>query len=70
MTEEIQNVVLSVSEAQQILKIGKTKFYSLLKTGHIPGRKLGRRTVILRSDLNSYLSGLPSYSTQQEIAKR
>jgi excisionase family DNA binding protein len=64
MIDDFKNPVLSVSEAQEILKIGKTKIYALLKAGAIPGKKLGRKTIILRADLNSYVESLPVYSLQ------
>lgn len=53
---------LSIEEVQEISGLGKTKIYQLLKTGEIPAKKIGKRTLVLRSDLEAFLSGLQNYS--------
>jgi excisionase family DNA binding protein len=63
---EIQNLALSIEEAQRISGIGKTKLYSLLKSGAIPAKKLGKKTLILRSDLCNFLMTLERYPTKPE----
>lgn len=39
--------------------IGRTKLYALIKAKEIPLRKIGVKTIILRQDVDSYLSALP-----------
>lgn len=56
---------VSISEAQKIIGLGKTKLYELLKTGKIPAKKVFRRTVILRSDLEAFLENLEPYPTKE-----
>ena len=55
-------LLLSVDEAAKILSIGKTKLYAELAAGNIKARKIGKRTLILREDLESYISNLKQYS--------
>ena len=50
---------LSVNEAIKFSGIGRTKFYELLANKKIPARKCGRRTLILRSELEEALKSLP-----------
>lgn len=41
--------------------MSRSRLYELLATGEIPGRKLGKATVILRDDLERYIAGLPEW---------
>jgi predicted DNA-binding transcriptional regulator AlpA len=40
--------------------ISHTTFYKELKSGRLKARKIGNRTVVLKSDYEAWLSGLPS----------
>jgi len=51
---------LSVSEACERLRIGRTKFYALVKAGLVPVRKLGHRTIVRTADLDAFVDALPS----------
>jgi excisionase family DNA binding protein len=50
---------LSVEEASEIAGIGRSKLYEALRDGLLQARKFGRRTIILRDDLERFLSALP-----------
>ncbi|PSH63756.1 hypothetical protein CU102_23135 [Phyllobacterium brassicacearum] len=50
---------LSISEVCKTLGIGRSTLYVLIKEGRLPVRKLGNRTLILRSDLENFVSALP-----------
>ena len=50
---------LSIPEACIIAGIGRTALYAELSKGSIPAKKIGRRTLILRTDLLAWLRGLP-----------
>ena len=50
---------LSKDEACRVAGIGMTMLCKLLKSGAVPARKAGRRTIILRSDLMAWLDALP-----------
>ncbi len=52
-------LALSVEKACALSSLGRTKFYQLLKENKIVARKCGRRTIILKSDLESFLRSLP-----------
>jgi excisionase family DNA binding protein len=50
---------LSIIEAARTAGIGRTSIYEALSSGDLKARKLGRRTVILNSDLRAWLASLP-----------
>jgi excisionase family DNA binding protein len=50
---------LSVKEACNYISLGRTSFYKLVKSGQIPARKCGRRTIVLASELEQALKSLP-----------
>lgn len=56
------NPTLSVAQAVRILGIGRSTFYALIKEGRLPVRKLGKRTLILRADLDRFIQALPEKS--------
>lgn len=60
-----ESIALSIEQAQEICGLGRTKLYELLKSGELPARKLGKRTLILRSDLEAFLSSLKSYPAKE-----
>jgi excisionase family DNA binding protein len=50
---------LSISEACNVAGIGRTKIYEAISDGHLKARKLGKRTLVLRADLQAFLASLP-----------
>ena len=52
---------LSIEEVRSATGLGKTKIYQLINSGQLTARKIGKRTLVLKADLESYLSGLPTY---------
>jgi excisionase family DNA binding protein len=58
-TQEFQREGLSISEACRIAGIGRTKIYEAIADGKLKARKYGKRTIILRGDLNGFLAALP-----------
>lgn len=59
------NLALTIEQAQEACCIGRTRLYELLKSGELPARKLGKRTLVLRADLDRFLTSLASYPTAQ-----
>jgi excisionase family DNA binding protein len=53
---------LSVGEACAVAGIGRTRLYAAIATGDLLARKLGKRRIILRSDLRRFLENLPTSS--------
>jgi excisionase family DNA binding protein len=58
-TRAIEPRTLSPAKAARYLGIGKTKMWALLMAGRIPSKKLDGRTLVLTSDLDAFLDGLP-----------
>ncbi len=48
----------TVEEAADAAAIGRTSLYRAIKDGELRARKHGRRTVILRADLENFLTKL------------
>ncbi|RYC33880.1 DNA-binding protein [Lichenibacterium minor] len=57
-------VGLSVDEACHVAGIGKTRMYELLRSGSVPARRIGRRIIILRSDLLAWMDALPRWEPE------
>lgn len=53
-------LALSIDEAMVLTGIGRTKLFALIRDGAIPARKIGTRTIILRSELEAWLHTLPT----------
>lgn len=47
----------SVAEACAVLGLGRTRLYEEIKTGRIPVKKVGNRTLIPVSSLSDFLKG-------------
>jgi excisionase family DNA binding protein len=56
---DLQREGLSVLEACRVAGIGRTKIYEAIAAGSLKARKFGKRTIILRTDLQDFLLGLP-----------
>jgi excisionase family DNA binding protein len=56
---EFQREGLSVLEACRVAGIGRTKIYEAISDGRLKARKLGKRTLVLRADLQAFLASLP-----------
>jgi excisionase family DNA binding protein len=50
---------LTILETCEESRIGRTKIYEAINGGQLVARKMGRKTLILRSDLHRFLSELP-----------
>ena len=53
--QEGPTVVLTVNEVCEALRLGRTVVNSYLWDGSLPSLKIGRRRLILRSDLEHFL---------------
>ncbi|MCD4512793.1 helix-turn-helix domain-containing protein [Brucella pseudogrignonensis] len=49
----------TVSEFCEFYGISRSLTYGELRTGRLTARKIGRRTIILKEDADSWLSSLP-----------
>ena len=55
---------LSIAQTARLLGIGRSTLYCIIKAGRLPVRKLGKRTLIMREDLDHFVETLPRTSTQ------
>lgn len=54
-----QTLTYSIDDTSKVTGICKTKLYEAIRKGELKAKKFGRRTMILRSDLESFLTNLP-----------
>ena len=60
---------LSIEDTQAATGLGRTKLYSLINSGAIKARKIGRRTIIIKDDLEDFLSNLEEYPVKSPESK-
>ncbi len=58
-------ISLSIEEVQAATGIGRTKLYQAINAGTLRARKFGKRTIILKEDLDSFLYALTLYPSQK-----
>lgn len=54
-------LLFSVKEFCEIVGIGRTTFYQEVKAGRIKAKKMGRSTLIPKSELERFIEELPSF---------
>jgi excisionase family DNA binding protein len=54
-----ERAAFSVAEAAVLTGIGRDGIYAAIRQGQLRAKKLGRRTVIRRTDLDRFLADLP-----------
>lgn len=57
--EQQKKLALNVAEAAVFSGVCRDMIYEAIRNGQLRARKAGRRTLILRSDLEAYLRNLP-----------
>lgn len=55
-------MLLTIPEACQELKMGKTRLYALISAGKLKARKSGKKTLIEKSELERWINSLPAYT--------
>jgi excisionase family DNA binding protein len=56
----VENVLaFSIAEAAVHANVGRDYIYAAIRSGHLRARKAGRRTLVLRADLDAFLRELP-----------
>ena len=54
------NLAYSLEHAGQVTGIGRSALYIAVRDGRLVARKCGRRTVVLKRDLEAFLAALPA----------
>lgn len=49
---------LTIDEARAVLRLGRSKFYELVAEGGIKLTKIGRKSLVRQSDLDSFIANL------------
>jgi len=60
-------VSLTIEEVCEATGLGRTKVYEAIGTGALPAKKWGKRTLVLKSDLEAFISSLAPYTTELEV---
>ena len=55
----------SIEETCKITGLGRTKLYEAINKGLLPAKKYGRRTIILKTDIEEFLDSLKSYPNKK-----
>lgn len=61
---------LSIEEVCSSTGLGRTKLYQLMNSGELKAHKIGKRTIILKDDLNEFLNNLEAYQCQNSGAQK
>jgi excisionase family DNA binding protein len=59
------NLSYSIKQVCALTGIGQTKVYEAINEGLLPAKKYGRRTIILKDDLGSFLKALDDRPIQE-----
>jgi excisionase family DNA binding protein len=57
----MKKISFTVKQTCALIGVGKTKLYEILGSGELPAKKCGNRTLILKADLEKFLSNLDAY---------
>lgn len=52
---------LSIEDVRSLTGIGRTKIYQAINSGQLQARKFGKRTIVLKDDLDAFLANLEAY---------
>ncbi|MET4210525.1 helix-turn-helix domain-containing protein [Bradyrhizobium sp. LA2.1] len=63
----VDRIAYSVHEACQAVGIGLTKLREEIKSNRLPAKKVGKRTMILVSDLHKWAENLMCLDTSDDI---
>jgi excisionase family DNA binding protein len=64
MTLNTEQLVYTINETAQLLRIGRSKLYILINEGKLPVVKLGKRVLVKRTDVETLLISLPARTSR------
>jgi hypothetical protein len=59
MQNDVRKIAYSIDDVVKLVGIGRSLLFEELAAGRIVAKKIGRRTVILETDLSAWLTSLP-----------
>lgn len=63
----MKNLSLTIDQACALTGVGRTKLYEALDSRELPAKKWGKRTIILKADLEKFLSNLDAYKAESAV---
>ena len=58
-------IALTIDDIVKTGPLGRTSVYAAIKTGRLTARKFGKRTFVLASDFDDFLSSLPKIGDER-----
>tara|TARA_Y100001001_G_C7994311_1_gene304097 strand:- start:707 stop:898 length:192 start_codon:yes stop_codon:yes gene_type:complete len=52
----------SIKEVAIVTGLGRTKIYEAINNGLLPAKKYGKRTIVLKADIEAFLKQLGDYN--------
>ena len=56
----MDQLLLTIPQCCRMAALGRTKLYELIASGEIPVRKVGKKTLVVASDLRTWVERLPA----------
>ena len=53
----VERIAYSIPEACEVSSLGKSTIYKAIRDEKLNAKKIGKRTIILRTDLETFLNG-------------
>lgn len=63
-------ISFSIEETLAVTGLGRTKLYELINSGELKAKKIGKRTIILKDDLQDFLLNLHTYNSEDTGVKK
>jgi excisionase family DNA binding protein len=60
----METIILTINEACQRSRTGRTALYAAIKSGQLEARKRGSRTMILTKDLDQWVESFPKMGSR------
>lgn len=58
----------SIEEVQTVTGLGRTRIYAAIGSGALKAKKFGKRTLVLKDDLDAFLANLDAYPSAKQGA--
>lgn len=58
-------MMIRIDDVKSMLGLGTTKVYELIGQGLLDARKVGKRTLVTRESMRTYIAGLPKATVGQ-----